>query len=69
MYITTPRQFKLWTGEVVVVFDIIVAVSRCAIHCALLHSVYDLNFAQMNVQLSPVQEFMLKQKQPKTFVA
>ena len=60
------KQFKQCKVPAVVVDVMEVSVLTC---CALLHSMWDLKAAQMNLQHSLILEFLLyklKQKQPKT---
>ena len=56
MYITLPKQFKAWKVPAVVGSIVIVGALRC---CALLHSVYDLEATQMNLQRCLTREIML----------
>ena len=56
MYITWLKQFKLWKVPTVVGSIVVVGVLT---HCALLHSMCDLKFTQMNMQHSLIWELML----------
>ena len=56
MYITWPKQFKLWKVPAMAVSIMLVSVLTC---CALPHYMSDLKAAHMNWQCSLIWEFML----------